>query len=207
MAHRRTIKNRRKQNREEIQDDILQIAREMMREDGVGALSFNAIARELGIKPPSLYTYFDSKNAIYDALFKHGFELFGQKIKQHKGGTFSEQFSDIITIHMTFAYENPDLFQIMFQRPIPEFEPSDEAMAVSLTALSEAQDEIRQLFELEGINPDMSAEQALDLMIAMMHGLASLHLANHPELPVGEGRFGQVITHAATIFAKAWQPK
>lgn len=205
MKKHTSIKKRRKQAREEIIEDILEIAREMMKRDGVGALSFNAIARKLGIKPPSLYTYFDSKNAIYDALFERGFTIFSEKIRNHRGTTFEQILADIFTIYMTFAYENPDLFQLMFQRPIPDFTPSEKSMAVSLKALSDAQKEIRELFEDEGINPGIPPEKALDIIIAMMHGLASLHMANHPKLPIGEGRFGQVIDHASKVFLKAWQ--
>ncbi len=62
-------------------DNILSIAREMMRADGVAALSLNGIARRLGMTPPALYTYFDSKHAIYDALFKIGFEEFGRRMR------------------------------------------------------------------------------------------------------------------------------
>lgn len=205
MTKHPSIKKRRKQAREDIIEDILDIARDMMKRDGVGALSFNGIARELGIKPPSLYTYFDSKNAIYDALFKRGFIMFREEIKLNEGKTFEQRLASVFRLYITFAYENPDLFQIMFQRPIPDFVPSEESMAVSSKSLADAQNEIRDLFRVEGIHPAIPAEQALDLIIAMMHGLASLQMANHPDLPVGEGRFGKVIDHAAEIFLKAWK--
>ena len=50
-----TIEQRRRQKRKEIIEDIIRIARSMMQADGAASLSFNAIARQLGIKPPSLY--------------------------------------------------------------------------------------------------------------------------------------------------------
>ena len=75
-----TLEERRQQSHDQMVNDILLIAREMMQADGVAALSFNAIARRLGMKPPSLYTYFDSKHAIYDALFRMGFEVFDSKM-------------------------------------------------------------------------------------------------------------------------------
>lgn len=204
MEKHKTIPKRRKQARQEIIEAILEIARDMMKKDGVGALSFNAIARELGVKPPSLYTYFDSKNAIYDALFQRGFRLYDAYMQQIEKAPLDQLMANIIRNYMTFAYENPDLFQIMFQRPIPDFEPSSESMAVSLALLASGRDDIRTLFEEEGIDAGIPVEQALDLMIAMMHGLASLHLANHPDLPIGEGRFGEIIDPAAQIFVKAW---
>jgi AcrR family transcriptional regulator len=204
MTKRRTIKTRKKQSREEIIEDILQIAREMMQKDGVGALSFNAIARELGIKPPSLYTYFESKYAIYDALFRRGFLILDGMIKKAEGDTFDEKLASIFRTYMTFAHENPDLFQIIFERPIPDFEPSNESMAISWKALEDSQRTLRDLLESEMIDPGFPLEQATDLIIAMMHGLTSMKMANHPDLLVGEGRFGVIIDHAAGIFARAW---
>ena len=205
LAKHTSIKNRRKQAHADIIEDILKIARGMMQKDGVGALSFNAIARELGIKPPSLYTYFDSKNAIYDELFRRGFILLDEKMKHPEGETFNQQITSFFKIYMSFAYENPDMFQIMFQRAIPDFVPSDESMAISLRSLSDAQARIRDKIESEEIKPNIPPDQALDIIISMMHGLATMHMANHPNLPVGEGRFGQVIDHAAKIFTQAWQ--
>lgn len=207
MTQHKTIKSRRQQSRERIIEDVLQIAREMMQKDGVGALSFSAIARELGIKPPSLYTYFDSKYAIYDALFRRGFLLFREMMQDVEGETFEEKLICALRTYMTFAHENPDLFQIMFQRPIPDFEPSEESMAVSLATLQESQAVIDEMFEAESIEPGIPANQAHDLIIAMMHGLTALKMANHPDLPIEEGRFGSIIEHAAKVFTTAWTTK
>lgn len=34
------------------------------------------------MRPPSLYTYFDSKHAIYDELFRRGFLEFGRNLDE-----------------------------------------------------------------------------------------------------------------------------
>lgn len=207
MTKHKSIKSRKQQSREIIIEDVLQIAREMMQKDGVGALSFSAIARELGIKPPSLYTYFDSKYAIYDALFRRGFTLFQQMMRGVDGDTIEETLINVFRTYMTFAHENPDLFQIMFERPIPDFVPSEESMAISLEALQEGQNRLSEILATNAIDTRMPAEQANDLIIAMMHGLTAMKMANHPDLPVGEGRFGSIIDQAAQIFITAWTQK
>ena len=43
-----------------------------MADVGVGALSLSTVAREMGIRPPSLYQYFPSRLAVYDELFRRG---------------------------------------------------------------------------------------------------------------------------------------
>jgi len=52
-------------------------------------------------------------------------------------------------------------------------------------------------------NP-LSAEQAADLFIAILHGLTALHLANELHIPVGVGGFGALIPAALTFVYKAW---
>jgi AcrR family transcriptional regulator len=177
-----------------------------MRENGVAALSFNEIARRLGMKPPSLYTYFPSKMAIYDALFRLGMEMFAERIKQSgaQGGLMAKQFQRVGETYMAFATDNPELYQLVFERPVPGFEPSEESMAVSLAALEESREHFAHLIAESGLDIDLPVAAAFDLSIAVMHGLTALHMANEPHLPVGEGRFGSLIADAAKMFVKAW---
>src|SRR5579864_2900201 len=64
--------DRRSRRRQETIEEILAIAEAVMTEEGVNGLSLSEVARRLGVKPPSIYKYFDSLRAIYDALFERG---------------------------------------------------------------------------------------------------------------------------------------
>src|SRR6202167_4153506 len=64
--------DRRARRRQETIHEILDIARHVMTEEGVNGLSLAEVARRLGVQPPSLYKYFPSLMAIYDALFLEG---------------------------------------------------------------------------------------------------------------------------------------
>src|ERR687889_295845 len=66
---------RRQRNREEMRAAILEAARAVMREQGVAALSLREVARRVRIQAPSLYAYFPSKMALYDALFLQAVRL------------------------------------------------------------------------------------------------------------------------------------
>lgn len=172
------------------------------------ALSLNAIARRLGVTTPALYTYFENKDAIYDALFRQGFEQFGAAMRSamDQGGAAYERVRRAFATHMRFAQENPELYQLMVQRPVPGFVPSEESMDVSLGVLRESREWLQAVVEGAELTPQLPVARAGDLMIALMQGLTSLHLANNPELPVGEGRFGTLIDDAARLFFDAWQP-
>ena len=64
--------DRRARRRQETIEEILDIADDVMTEEGVNGLSLSEVARRLGVQPPSLYKYFASLLAIYDALFQRG---------------------------------------------------------------------------------------------------------------------------------------
>ncbi|MBK7181318.1 MAG: TetR/AcrR family transcriptional regulator [Chloroflexi bacterium] len=199
--------NRREQVREETIEKILTIAREEMQAEGVAALSLGTIARRLGMRPPSLYTYFDSKHAIYDELFRRGFLEFGRRMSErpYQDGTLRENLESLMTTYMRFAQENQDLYQLMFQRPVPGFVPSEKSMAVSLGQLNASKEQFTYLLEGEDNTLTIPFEEARDLVIAFEHGLTEMHLANNPDLPVGEGRFGKLIPQAVQILLDAWQ--
>ncbi len=199
--------SRRDRIRNETIEEILDIARDEMRQHGVAALTMSAIAKRMGIQPPSLYNYFDGKEAIYDELFRRGFLAFRAWIEEHtaSGGPLREQLRSHLIAYQRFALQNPELYQLMFQRPVPGFEPSEESMEVSLGLLQEMRHELGSLLESEDLHTGIAVDAACDLIISMQYGITEMHLSNHPHLPVGEGRFGRLVEPAVGLFLKAWQ--
>src|SRR3954447_13710772 len=75
--------DRRARRRRETIEEVLNIAVEIMSEQGVAGLSLGEVARRLGIRPPSLYVYFPSKEAIYDAVFLRGSRAVLEHLRPH----------------------------------------------------------------------------------------------------------------------------
>jgi AcrR family transcriptional regulator len=175
-----------------------------MREEGVAALSMQELARRLDMRAPSLYHYFSGKMDIYDTLFRLGFTLYAEQMQKttQDAQTWQEELRQTFETYMTFALQNPDLYQLCFERPVPGFVPSEESLKVSFGLLQNAYVHAAHLHEV--INTDLAPEQMVDLLIAMMHGLTALHLANEPHLPLGQGRFGVLIPATLSVLNKAW---
>jgi AcrR family transcriptional regulator len=183
---------------------ILETARQIMRTEGVAALSMQELARRLGMRAPSLYNYFASKMDLYDSLFRLGFELYARHLDERlpQSGGWQEQMRAALEAHMAFALQHPELYQLCFERPVPGFTPSPASLQVSLEVLHRSYGQVEAL--LPQLNTRLDARQVADLLIAVMHGLAALHLANEPGLPVGQGRFGSLIPAVMEVLAKAW---
>lgn len=195
---------RRQLQHESVTQEILATARAIMREEGAAALSMQELARRLDMRAPSLYNYFAGKNEIYDALFRLGFDQFAAYIDAKVAGsqTWQEELRRYLEGYMAFALENPELYQLCFERPVPGFVPSPASLEVSVSTL-------RRAYAIAGrwreaIQTDLTDQQMTDLVLAVMHGLTALHIANEPNLPVGQGRFGSLISAAVSLFNQAW---
>ena len=202
-------RERRRRNREQMVAAILAAARAVMRERGVADLSLREVARRVSMQAPSLYEYFPSKAALYDALFLSGFRLFrGRLLAAREGaGTFWEQMEASFEAYMAFAREHPELYQLIFEHPVPGFAPSAETMAEGRALLDRFTSRIAEAIERGEIAPDVPAAQARDLLIAMQHGLTSQHLANDADAPPGGGRYGALVLPALALFRASWTPQ
>ena len=198
--------SRRERNRAEMRAAILDAARQVMRENGVAALNLNQVAAIIGIKTPSLYEYFDGKMALYDALFRLGFELFAERMNRalEKAVTWQQSLQAAMETYMQFALDFPELYQLCFERPVPGFVPSEESLRISFGLLQSSNARVEQFMRDSGDWLGLTPAQVNDLGIAMMHGLTAQHLANEPQLPLGKGRYGSLIPAALALFQSAW---
>jgi AcrR family transcriptional regulator len=191
-----------------VRHAILKEARAAMREHGVAALSLREVARRVRMQAPSLYAYFPSKMALYDALFLMGVRLRAEYRDRFDAGRegFWDRLEGRFESYMSFAQENPDLYQLAFERPVPGFVPSPESLAEAFQAPAGFERMLADAVAAGEVILDVSVAQARDLLIGMIHGLTAHHMANEPHLPVGSGRFGSQIPAAVALFRAKWGP-
>lgn len=198
---------RRLRHRQEMVDAIVGAARDVIREKGVAALNLSEIARRLGMRTPSLYEYFSGKTALYDHLFRLGTQLFRQRMTAVAAEADLSPWARLeryMTAYLQFAIDNPELFKLVFERHVPGFVPSDESMEEANASLAEASRYLQAFLKAAHITPTSQPDQMRDLFIALMHGIAALHLANNPDQPIGTGRFGSLIPLAIEMVKESW---
>ena len=201
-----SVKERRERNRHEMVTAILTTSRAMMREQGVGALSLNEVARRVGIRGPSLYEYFPSKTAVYDALFRLGTRLATgetERIREQYPPDWS-RVEAWLTAFLAFAVANPDLYQLTFERPVPGFVPSVESREESARLTVVSHGAMQEIIDAGVIRGDIPFTPLFDFFILVLHGLMSTHMANEPQRPAGSGRFGSLVPMALSVLQAAW---
>jgi AcrR family transcriptional regulator len=178
---------RRDARRAATKAEILDAAWELVREEGLAALSLRDLAARVGMRAPSLYSYFPSKHAIYDAMFADGYRD-ALKVDLPAAADFGTGLKQWARRFLDFCMSDPARAQLMFQRTIPGFEPSPDAYAPSIEFLERT----RAYFVAHGVDD----QGALDLWTALVSGLVSQQIANDP----GGDRWARLIDRACDMF-------
>ena len=146
---------------------------ELARRDGLGAISLRDLAGTVGLRQPSLYVYFESKLALYDAMFADGYrQLLAYLDERDYSGEPRDALVRFTRDLVTFASDDGVRYQMLFQRPIPGFEPTTESFAVALEFYARA----TALGAAAGIRDQAD----IDLFSAVINGLSDQQVANDP---------------------------
>ena len=166
-------RDRRAERREATRAEILEAAWELMRKNGVAGLSLRDLGQKVGMRAQSLYSYFDSKDALYDALFGEGCRQCLERLQRvPRTGDRRADFRATARVYVDFCLEDPARYQLLFQRTIPGFAPSPESYAPSVEGLELT----RQLLVEAGGNDPAD----LDLFTALTTGLIDQQISNDP---------------------------
>jgi AcrR family transcriptional regulator len=184
--------DRRSVRREATKAEILDAAWALVRIEGLAGLSLRDLAARVGMRAPSLYQYFASKHAIYDALFGQAaydaLEYVGDFGELAKGADVRAPFRAYARRFFDFCVADPARYQLLFQRTIPGFEPSAEAYAPAVELLESMQ----RSFRVIGI----ADPGAADLWTAVLSGLVDQQLANDP----GGHRWASLVEGACDMY-------
>ena len=183
------------ERREATRQEILAAAWALAREQGLAQLTLREVATRVGMRAPSLYTHFESKNAIYDAMFADAWTQYLAATEAEEKAADEAPLRARAYLresaHSFFDFAVADLarHQLMNQRTIPGFEPSPEAYAPAVQVLELFRDRLARF----GVTKD----EDVDLCTALIGGLIDQQLANDP----GGSRWGRLVDRAVDMLA------
>lgn len=202
--------DRRSRRRQQTIDEILDASVALMETEGVAALSLSAVARQLGMQPPSLYQYFPSKMAIYDALFRRGAEQVLDAYREARASATSTDQLELTVIgvnaYARWSMQNQVLSQLLFWRTVPGFEPSPEAFAPALEGIQDLRIQLQAAVDAGQLHPDAMSEEGVDLFTSLTGGLLSQQMANEPDASFEQGRFTKLIPVVLEMFHQRYRP-
>ncbi len=161
------------QNSEEAKANILAAASELFLEGGVKSLSVRAIAARAGISTIGIYSHFQGKQGILDALYIEGFELV---IDSMTVADTSLSGRDTImqasAQYLDMAENHAAHYRLIFGERDPGFVPSPDAEHVGATAFTTMARHVAAL-----LPPTATRKQKQDAAVqtwAILHGYVSL---------------------------------
>jgi AcrR family transcriptional regulator len=189
MASNAPAHDWREAKRRSAREAIVDAAWELVAEEGLAGLSIRELAKRAGITTPTVYAYFDSKHAIYDAMFGQAAEEFVDLMWSPYGTDDPEQELRIgVRRFLDYCTSNVPRYQLLFQRTIPGFEPSPESFAHSLRSYEHL------LKRLKGIG--VTDQRLVDMWTAMSTGLVDQQISNDP----GGDRWSRLIDDFVDMF-------
>lgn len=187
-------------------DHLLDLAERVLERDGLEAFGVNALAREAGIRPPSLYKHFAGGSELEHALVARWFRRLAQEMDATVAGSGSGSGSgsgtgtdaaDLLgafaSVYREVARGAPQLYRLATERPLDRemlerIDPGCEqaAMAAILELFGEAQEGSAQDRDSHdrshepapGSGHDLNRDHTrARLAWAAAHGLVSLEIA------------------------------
>jgi AcrR family transcriptional regulator len=160
-----------------------------VRADGLASLSLRDLAKRAGITTPTVYAYFDSKHAIYDAMFACAATEFADRMTEPYDDDDPRRVLVAgVRRFVEFCTSDPARYQLLFQRTIPGFEPSPASFAPAVRALEAS----RQRLAANGVD----APRHLDMWTALTTGLVDQQISNDP----GGTRWSALIDEVVDMF-------
>jgi AcrR family transcriptional regulator len=200
--------DRRARRRLETMTEILDLAEDVIEEEGVAGLSLAEVARRLGVQPPSLYKYFASLTAVYDALFERG--QVANLVAMRDASEHAEPGLPALTAALEasgrFLLEHPALGQLLFWRPVPAFEASDAAMRASREMVELQRAMLRDAVAAGQLGSGAESEETVMLLGSLICGVCTMAMANEPGVTFGEGRFTPVFPRLLALLPALYPP-
>ncbi|WP_159609825.1 TetR/AcrR family transcriptional regulator [Glutamicibacter sp. JC586] len=90
--------------------------------------SLRAVCETVGVKMPTLYHFFGSKQGLINAVIKHGFDLYlGEKSSMESSGDPIQDIRVGWDAHVAFGLANPGFYSLMYGKVQPGYSPEAQS--------------------------------------------------------------------------------
>jgi len=161
---------------DEVGATLLAAASQLLATEGPGALTVRRIAAEAGMSTMNVYSRFGNKHGVVECLFVDGFELLAAAMDSVP--KTDDPMADLRACgdaYRRFAFENPTLYSVMFERPVADFQPSPEAGAVAMGTLQLLAERLERAMDA-GVMRRQDSTFAAAVVWSTCHGAVSLEL-------------------------------
>lgn len=170
-----------------LRERIVSEALAMVREHGVGAVTMRQLAERLGYSPATIYLYFANKEELLAEVAQVGFEELLARSEPALGKPEASEALDAgVRAYASFAFEEPELYQLMFLQHEPG--AAQEASGARARLWQLWRDVYARGTDDGLAGSDADPETRTLLAWSLLHGLVTLALSRQPLASLHEGR-------------------
>ncbi len=180
-------------------DDILDVSRAIIEDEGVEQLTIRRIAETVNRTQPAVYQHFASKDAILEAVVTDGFTALVERLKRASGAGKTSSLTAIANAYLRFGFERPRLYDLMFVGPPAiTFGPGADTPIQARTAF----DILAAAITDSGVTPDQTAT-VTEVVWACLHGLVTLSITRRlrPGRALQQTRLDQLLAAIVAMTA------
>ena len=161
---------------DDVSTTLLESASRLLTDEGPGALTVRRIAAESGMSTMNVYSRFGGKQGVVEQLFLRGFALLATEMSTVP--FTDDPRSDLSACgaaYRRFALEHTTLYAVMFEQVVPDYDPSETALASGLATLQHLADRLQRCIDAGIITPAPALHLAA-IVWSTCHGAVSLEL-------------------------------
>ena len=162
----------------DLQQKLLDEATSMIEESGIEGLSLRKLATRVGVSRTAPYHHFKDKNDLLCAIAEHGYKSRIEKAKELLNDdvlSVREKFHLFVHDYVRFAYENQELYELMFGRAIWKQNNSTQALRDVAYPCFQYQLEMTKSWQENGlIKSDENTLRLAQVIWGTVHGIAKL---------------------------------
>jgi len=121
---------RRERQRAATVDEIKEVARGLMREQGTTEVRFTDIAKEMGMTPPALYRYYADRDALLTELIADAYRELGSEVaiarERRDPDDIGGRWIAVGTAYRNWARREPQQFALILGMPVPGYVAPEE---------------------------------------------------------------------------------
>lgn len=161
-----------------LREEILDVSRKLLLENGFGKMSMRKIAKEAGVSATSIYLHFKNKDDLLLALIEESIEHLNRVLREavdlEKGSV--GQLEELAEAYIDYALQNPQAYEIIYMvrpeemptYPKEKFQEVRSSYELLAGIIQTGKDQ--RVFEVD--NPLISAYT----LWAQLHGVAAVIL-------------------------------
>jgi AcrR family transcriptional regulator len=192
--------DRRTRRKQVLRQKILDVSREILLAQGFAALTMRRVAEAIDYSPAAIYLHFQSREEIAQELCFAGLRQLYERLQGVTAKDPATRLSGYARAYLEYAQSDPETYRLIFMAD-PQLSKAvfthrdsggsgEAAFGLIVAGFTE--------LSAGSKKPDGKPIELAELLLAGLHGLASLRIACSKALTSDEFRLAQLITEKLT---------